>query len=219
MNKVAAATKKQHGLTLIEVLIAVIIMAMIGTISYQSLDTTISSKEVVEKHIADLKQIDRTWLLIERDLHHFVNHWAKQTYGAGSGGGLPPIVVDPNEGGYRLVVLRGGHANPLNFTRTELIRVGYRIEENVLWRDVWYNLGSTDMEQAQQRKIIDGVDSIEIKALPPTANNVDTRNWLDQWMPTEGAQGGEVPLALEITLRLLDNEIEIKRLFAMVAGK
>ncbi len=206
-------------MTLIEVLIAVIIMAMIGTISYQSLDTTIASKEVVEQHIEDLNKIDRAWMLLESDLRHFVNHWSTQTYGAGSGGGLPPVVVDPTPGGYQLVLLRGGHANPLNFMRTELIRVGYRVEENVLWRDVWYNLSSTDVDEAQQRKIIDGIESVEIKILPPTAKALDAGLWVDQWLPTKGSQDGEVPMAIEITLQFAESEIEIKRLFAMVAGK
>ncbi len=212
MNKI------QRGITLIEVLIAVIIMAMIGTISYQSLDATISSKEVVEKHIKELAKIDRAWLLIEADLRNMVNHQVTQAYGVGSGGKLPPMVLANTDEKYWMVVLRGGHANPLNFIRSELIRVGYRVQEEILWRDVWYDLGSNDVDQARQQKIIDGVEGVEVRILTPAATSFSGGPWTDSW-PFQGANPDDMPLAVEIKLRLKGDEAEISRLFALVKGK
>ncbi len=210
-------SSKQNGLTLVEVLIAVIIMALIGTISYQALDTTIRSKEVVENHLKELSKIDRAWLLIEGDLKNMVNHNIAQSFGPGGGSALSPLVLENSDEEYWLVVLRAGHANPLNFIRSELIRVGYRVQDSVLWRDVWYNISSVDVDQARNQKVLDNIEEVEIKLLSPTATSFDGGPWVDKW-PPQGAQPEEMPFAVEITLRLEDDE-EISRLFSLVNGK
>ncbi len=207
---------KQKGLTLIEVLIAVIIMAMIGTISYQSLDSTIRSKVIIEEHIADLARIDRAWLLIEADIRNMLNHSVSQT--SGRGGQLPALVLANTEEEYFMTILRGGHANPLNFIRSELIRVGYRVQEEILWRDVWYNIGSSDVDEARQQKIIEGVDKIEVRILSPKANSFSAGPWLETWPPA-GGNSVNMPIAVEIKLLLKDDESEITRLFALVNGQ
>lgn len=209
--------KKQNGLTLIEVLIAVTILALIGTISYQSLDATINSKEVVEEHLQELARIDRAWLLMEADLRNVVNFQVTQTYGPGSGGTIEPLMLSNNDGDYWMTLLRGGHANPLGFIRTEMIRVGYRVQDETLWRDVWYDLSSRDVDKARQQKIIEGVDSVEIRALSPTANSYSAGPWLDRW--PEGQNPADSPLAVEIKLTLKDEEHDISRLFALVKGR
>ncbi|MFL0803582.1 MAG: type II secretion system minor pseudopilin GspJ [Agarilytica sp.] len=210
-------SSKQNGLTLIEVLIAVIIMALIGTISYQSLDTTIRSKEVVEEHLKELSKVDRAWLLIEGDLKNILNNSVSQSFGPGGGEDLPSLFLDNSDEEYWLVVLRGGHANPLNFIRSELIRVGYRVQDSVLWRDVWYNVASVDVDQARNQKVLDNVETVEVKILSPTATSFDGGPWVDKW-PPQGARPEEMPFAVEVILRLKDDE-EISRLFSLVNGK
>ncbi len=209
---------KQEGLTLIEVLIAVTILALIGTISYQSLDATIKSKEVVEEHLEELARIDRAWLLLEADLRNLVNFQVTQAYGPGSGSQLPSLVLTNTEGDYWMTMLRGGHANPLGFVRTELIRVGYRVEEETLWRDVWYDLSSVDVEQARQQKIIEGVEQVEVRVLSPVATSFSAGPWLDVW-PNPGGNPADSPMAVEIKLTLKDEEHDISRLFALVKGR
>lgn len=207
---------KQEGLTLIEVLIAVIIMAMIGTISYQSLDATIRSKVIIEEHIADLARIDRAWLLIEADIRNMLNHSVTQT--SGRGGQLHPLVLANNDEEYFMTILRGGHANPLNFIRSEVIRVGYRVQEEILWRDVWYNIGSSDVDEARQQKIIEGVDEIKVRVLSPNATSFSAGPWQESWS-LENDHSTKMPIAVEITLILKDDESEITRLFALVNGQ
>lgn len=218
--------KYTQGLTLIEVMVAVIIMALIGVISYQSLDTTVRSKEVVEEHLSDLARVDRAWLLLETDLRNIVNQKIiPQGYGAGNG--LPPLVLANNEGEYWMTLLRGGHANPLNMIRTEMIRVGYRVEEETLWRDVWYNLTQTDQEEARQQKIVDGVERVEVRILSTQATSYSAGPWIDTWPSTAvtgssnnsgGTSTVPMPHAIEVKLKLLDREYEITRLYSMLEG-
>lgn len=208
-----------RGLTLIEVLIATAIMAVIGAISYQALSASITSKEVVEDNLAKLTRVDRIWMLLETDLRNIVPGEQRQVYGAGSGDVIPPMVVDVDSGHYWLTLLRGGHANPLYFPRTEMIRVGYRVEDKTLWRDVWYDLASVDQEQARQQKVVENVEEIEVRLLPHSATSFTAGPWVETW-PAQTLQqsGGKLPLAIEVTLKL-EGYAEIKRLFGLVKGE
>lgn len=210
--------RNQTGMTLIEVLIAITIMAVIAAISYQALTATIGSKEAVEDNIAKVTRIDRAWLLLEADLRNVINHTTTRTFGPGSGETIPSFVVE--EGGdYWMTVLRGGHANPLNFPRTELIRVGYRVQEDTLWRDVWYDLASTDVDQAKQQKVVDNVEEVLVRVLPRNATSFSAGPWSDRWPALNaGNANNELPLAIEVNLKLRD-EAEIKRLFMLTKGE
>lgn len=207
------------GLTLIEVLIATAIMAVIGAISYQSLSASILSKEVVEDNLLKLNRVDRIWMLLETDLRNLVPVEQRQVFGAGSGEAIPAFVADPSATQYWLTLLRGGHANPLHFPRTEMIRVGYRVQDETLWRDVWYDLASVDSEQARPQKIVEHVESIEVRLLPHTATSYSDGPWVDRWpAPNLPQAGSKLPLAIEVTLKL-DGYSEITRLFALVKGE
>lgn len=207
---------KAQGLTLIEVMVAVSILAVIATISYQTLSVTIASKEVVEAKLKELARIDRAWLLLETDLKNALSYGRRQMLGPGSGELIPPLLIERN-GDYAMVVLRGGHPNPMNFPRSELIRVGYRVEDETLWRDVWYNLGSVDQEEAKQQKIVDGVESIEISILSDRANSFSSGPWLDNWTMEQQASS-PMPLALKVTIKLEGYE-EVSRLYALLRGE
>ncbi|WP_158658142.1 type II secretion system minor pseudopilin GspJ [Agarilytica rhodophyticola] len=220
MNSLSEANKSQ-GLTLIEVLIAVFILSLVAVISFQSLDASVRSKEAVEDNLAKLARVDRVWLLLEADLKNALSHTRRQTLGPGSGSDIPAMVVEDNSEDYWLTLLRGGHANPLNFVRTEVIRVGYRVEDDVLWRDVWYNLASVDSELAQQRKVVDGIENIQVRLLSPDASSFSAGPWLERWpqqQASEGEGAGGLPLAIEITMEI-EGYNEVKRLFSLVKGE
>jgi general secretion pathway protein J len=58
--------KSSEGFTLIEVMIALILMAMIGMMSWRGLDGSLRSKEIIERHIEEHHAIQT-----------LINHWQK----------------------------------------------------------------------------------------------------------------------------------------------
>lgn len=208
--------RAQLGMTLIEVMVATAILATIATISYQTLNITIESKEVVEAKLKELSRVDRAWLLLEADFKNALGYAKRQALGPGSGELLPPLVVERN-GDYALVLLRGGHANPLNLPRSELIRVGYRVEDETLFRDVWYDLGSIDQDESRKQKIIDGVERVELSVLSDRATSYSAGPWLDNWTLEEQVSS-PMPLAVKVTMKLEGYE-EITRVFALLKGE
>ena len=66
--------KSSEGFTLIEVMIALIIMAMIGMMSWRGLDGSLRSKEIIERHIEEHHAIQT-----------LINLWQKDCRGLSSG--------------------------------------------------------------------------------------------------------------------------------------
>lgn len=213
-SKVACAIKKtaQKGFTLIEVMIAIVIMAMIAVMTSQSFTAAIISSEATQEAISRMAAVDRVWVLLEGDLRNAIPALPKVAREAP----IPPIYLDPSED-YRLSILRGGYANPLKLPRTEMVRVGYRFEDQVLWRDTWVNIADNDERNARPQRILDGIDDIIIKALPNNnRSSVASGPWQERW-PATGIAPNELPAAIEVTLILPDFG-EIKRIYSILPG-
>ncbi len=203
--------KQSQGFTLLEVMIAIVIMAMIAIMTSQAFTAAIASSEATEEAIDRMAEVDRIWVLFENDTRNAIPampNLVREKL-------IPPLYVDPSDQ-YRMTLLRAGYANPLHLPRTEVVRVGYRIEDNVLWRDTWVDISESDERKAKQQKILENVEEIFIKVLPTQGATVLGGPWLERW-PQNGQDQQTLPSALEITLKLEDVG-EVKRLYSLLPG-
>lgn len=203
--------RRALGFTLMEVMVALFIMALIALLASQAFNTASSGAAATREAMDRLAAIDRTMVLIETDLRNAIPKVLKQRFGES----LPPLYVAQSDD-YWLTVMRGGMANPLYQRRTEEVRVGYRYIEETIWRDTWYNPAETEQDDARQQKLLEGVTDILVRVLPPNASSIAAGPWLDAWPANAGAV--ELPLAIELTLTLEDMG-EIKRLFMLLPGQ
>ncbi|MDC9715070.1 MAG: type II secretion system protein GspJ [Gammaproteobacteria bacterium] len=58
---------KQHGFTLVELLIAIAILSVISLISYNALDSTLKHQSIQKQHTQNLMRLQKTLLYFERD--------------------------------------------------------------------------------------------------------------------------------------------------------
>lgn len=204
--------RRRAGFTLIEVMIAILIMAMIAIMASQSFSVAISSSEATQEAIDRMAKVDRVWVLFETDLRNAIPAMPRVTRSKP----IPPVYVDPSDD-YRLTLLRAGYANPLKLPRTEMVRIGYRFEDNVLWRDTWINIAEDDEREAKPQIVIEGLEDIFIKALPNQPNaSVAAGPWLERW-PQNGQPPNKLPAAIEITL-VTEDFGEIKRIYSLLPG-
>lgn len=200
---------RERGFSLLEVLIALAIMAIIAVLAFQSLDIANRSSDANKEKLTQIERLDRVWVLMENDLRNALGYVNVSAYDEL----IPALQADANELHW-LQVFRGGRSNPLYFPRTELVRVGYRFEEDALWRDSWWDPSNPDPELAFQQKLLEDIDTIEVRMLPVNAQSVQDGPWVDSW-PQE--QPDMLPLAVEITL-ILEDERELTRLFTLLQG-
>lgn len=216
MNRRVQPQKFEYGITLIELLVAMAILAWITVVAQVVIQTAGRSGDISERRSQALKDIDRVWILLETDLRNAVGINHQVPFGEP----LPAMRVSQTEE-YILSVLRAGQANPLLLPRSEVLRVAYRLEENVLWRDSWIDPFNPVEEFARPQQLLEGVASFEVLVLPsaPLGRSISEGPWLDDW-PANGQNAGALPLAVEVTLSLSNRgeDSKLRRLITLVPG-
>ena len=122
---------EQRGFTLLEVLIAITITAVIGLGSWQLLNTAIRAYELSQANLQSLSQLQRAQLNISRDFTQLVPRAIRDEYGDYQ----PALKTE--DGFYLVELTRAGWRNPLQERRSELQRVAYELSDGDLLRHHW----------------------------------------------------------------------------------
>lgn len=193
-----------RGFTLIEVMVAMAVFAVLAAFSYGTLSQTLLSAEILSDRMDRLQALQRTIRLITDDLQQLAPRPVRDELGDN----LRPALDTGFQSGFALELTRGGWNNPVVLPRSTLQRTAYRMEDDELVRYHWYALDRTLSNEPVGVALIDGVESIQFRFL------VDNEDFTDQWPPLNrpGALGGrQRPRAVEVVLRLTE-EGELRRL-------
>jgi len=124
-----------------------------------------------------------------------------------------PAVLAGESVEYKLEFTRSGWMNTAGLPRPTLQRVGYRLDQDGLWRDYWRTLDRTQTSEPVRVRLLSGVRAVTFRFLAPS------QEWVDRW-PQPGGNPAEQerlrPAAVEVTLEL-DDWGTIKRIVE-VAG-
>lgn len=177
------------GFTLLEMLIALAIFSLLAIMSYGGLRTVMAQQEQTEAAAERLSALQKTYLIMQRDIEQFVPRPIRDEYGD-----TQPALT----GGETLQFTRGGWYNPLNYPRSSLQRVGYARDDQQLVRYVWRVLDRAQDSEPLTEPLLEDVDEMRIRYL--AGNN----EWLEQWPPVQVVSAPQVsadlPRAIEVTL-------------------
>ena len=206
------------GFTLIEVLVAMAITALISAVAYGALSSALSGAESVRSAMLRSQNINQTLTLLSRDIRQVVNRSIVDEFDqrapALNGGALSR---------YPLTLTRAGWHNSTGAPRSALQRVRWWIEDDVLWRAHFPVLDRTPGTEAIETAMLDDVERFEVRFLPTISDVksdrddvIDDRNWRDNWMLDVSQPGLELPTpaAIEIVLQL-SRLGEIRRLYVL----
>ncbi len=181
--------KKNSGFTLIELLIAIAIFAVLSFAAYQILQGVLRSGEISKEHDHNLVEIQRGMLLIERDFVQMVARSSRT--GNTDDENLQVLYAGKNtlDSDYQGIEFnRLGWANPLNLLpRSNILRVGYRVQEGQLQRLYYLHPDTVSGEEPEQQVILHDIE------------NLTFRFWDEDWV-SSWSSSSEIPTGIEITI-------------------
>lgn len=198
-----------QGFTLLELLVAVAVFAVLSAMAYGGLSNVIDNSQQTELSMKRLQQVQLAMLKISRDFTQLSQRGIRDEYGN------PNNYILTGEGGDIFIEFsRGGRRNPAELQRSHLQRVAYKLEENTFSRLYWPHLDRTQEMQPYESVLLEDVEDASIRFLD------NSNEWHNEWPPLS-ATGlpGDTSVALsaiEFTLELQDWG-ELVRIF-MVSG-
>ncbi|XOV88670.1 MAG: type II secretion system minor pseudopilin GspJ [Pseudomonadota bacterium] len=176
-----------RGFTLLEVLVAISIFAIVGLGAHQLLTLVIDSHERARTISATYADAARVMMVLERDLSQITNRSVRDEYGEP----LPALMVAT--GVYGLEFTRSGWNNPVRLARSSLQRVAYELKpDGTLVRHLWRVLDRAEDSAPTSQTLLDGVQDFRIFVYNEEGDAADV--WPDFGSTTP------LPAAIEILL-------------------
>jgi general secretion pathway protein J len=192
---------KSRGFTLIELMVAILILAIMATMAYGAIQNAVNNREVLQGNEKRLLEVQTTMRVMAQDFVQLVPRPVRQPVGDG----WLPALSGQAEGTPIVTFTRGGWANPAGIQRPTLQRVAYVFENNTLRREHWAVLDATLASQTVKRELVKQLRSVQFRYMDAG------RQWREVWpvpgVPVPGALPGEDlsrPIAIEVTLELED---------------
>jgi general secretion pathway protein J len=191
-------TRASAGFTLIEVLVAIAIFAIVGVMALTGYTQLQRQTEYQEQRLERVREVQRAVQMISQDLTQIEPRPIREPIGEQH----IPAVFAGESVEYKLEFTRAGWSNTAGLPRPTLQRVGYRLDQDGLWRDYWRVLDRTQTAEPVRYNLLKGVSSITVRFMTPA------REWVDRWPVLEGQNPLEQmrtrPAAVEVTLELDD---------------
>ena len=147
------AKQNPHGFTLLELLVAVAIFAVLSAMAYGGLRNVIDNSQQTEIAMLRLQQVQLAMLKVSRDLTQLSQRSIRDEYGNSSN-----YILTGQGDDIFIEFTRGGRRNPAEMLRSHLQRVAYKIEENTLSRLHWPQLDRTQEMLPYESVLLEEVD-------------------------------------------------------------
>jgi general secretion pathway protein J len=191
------AAERIHGFTLVEMLIAIGILAMIAVLGWRSMDGMIRSRVALTDSMQQLRALQRSFAQMQDD--------CAQLAAADAVGTVVPLQIQPG----RLALIRNVFTPD---QPTRLQAVVWYVAGGVLKRRV--SPASRDLP-ALQRFLQQSVGGLD-QTLQNDVHAMGLRAWSAGWRSQVG--GGVPPRGLEVTLQLGGGDGTVRRLFLLGAA-
>lgn len=195
---------KRSGFTLVELLVAIAIFAVLSALGWKVFDYLIKIKERNTQHEQRLGQLQEAYQQVLRDTVQIVPITANVA------GQVQPAVMLQNS---QLTFSKTGVTDPLmqGIPPEERVEYIYKADEKKLYRYKYKNLNQTGNVQPETSVLLDSVDQFQIMLLNP--------NEIAQWPEValsekDVTQAKILPRGLKINLTV--NEVSYEWVFSLL---
>jgi general secretion pathway protein J len=188
-------SRRSAGFTLVELLVALAIFALLAAFAYRSLDAMLQGREALQKESRKWRDVALLVGRLERDLAATLDRTAT----GASGTKLAPVssAIDLPADRDGLALTRSGSPLQENALAAPQ-RVAWRIKDGRVERLAWAGVDAAPRDEPAPVALMSGVSALAFRFLDPRG----------EWRPTWGLPGSNerVPAAVEVTLTLASGE-------------
>jgi len=181
--------KREHGFTLLEILIALFIFTVLSLIMVGALRTVINAQSGSDDKADRLRQLQLTLLVMSRDIEQAVNRPIVNAAGKEEAA----FIGEPDQ----FQFTHTGFANPMGvIARSSLQRSGYVWKEEAIFRLTYPVLDEAPKTTSEQRLLLTHVEEVHFKYLDHEGRFHD--NW-----PVEDKKDEPLPRGIKIDFTLV----------------
>jgi general secretion pathway protein J len=200
-----------RGFTLLELLIAIAIFAVVGALAMSGYNELLMQRERAMQTMARARAVQRAVTRLTQDFAQLEPRPVRDATAAT----VNPALYLNAGGTYVVELTRAGWSNPAGVSRATLQRVGYRLLDGKLYRDYWTVLDRTLSSTPVEAVLMDKVTAFSLRFMDRN------RQWQTTWPANSTGGTGitrarSLPLAIEITVTLEDWG-ELKRVVEVVS--
>jgi general secretion pathway protein J len=194
-------TRMIAGFTLLELLVAMAVFAIVSVSVYAALSQMILSRSVLQTRYADLADLQRVLVYLERDIAQAVARPVKGPYG-------DKIAALHLVSGAELSLTRTG-AVAYQTVDHSLLRVRYQMVDDVVQRAVATVLDQAQDSRFAERQLVDQIESFELSVF-------DQGTWYTDWPRTDQSTAtadlAYLPQALRVRMQTQSGRVVQHRL-------
>jgi general secretion pathway protein J len=162
-----------QGFTLLELLVALAIFAVMSVMAYSGLDIIIKARLQTDQHATKLAHLQIAFSFIKRDIEQYINRPIRDQYGD------KQLTLQGTRS--NIALTRAGWHNPMpqsHRARSSLQRVAYLIEDKVLIRSYWWVLDRAQDTRPRKMNLLNEVNELQIRYWDKNLQ------WHEQWPPS-----------------------------------
>lgn len=181
-----------RGFTLLELLIAVAIFALLALATYRMLSSVMQADTATREHEQQVRELVRAMAAFERDVLQVTSRPVRDPFGE-----VRPALMGEDGDVTALEFTRNGWRNPLGAARSRLQRVRWELSGEQWQRRYWNVLDQAQDSQPQIQAVLDGVTAFTLRYMDRNGQ------WLPAWPTDDGTEQErleQLPRALELVL-------------------
>jgi general secretion pathway protein J len=186
-----------RGFTLLELVVAISIFAIVGTMAYRGYAESASNAERARDQARRLQAVQLAVRTMVMDFRLLAPRPVREPVGDG----FRPALTRDESGASLVELTRAGWSNTAGTPRGTLQRVAYALDNGKLVRLYWPVLDRTLATEPVRRELVGDVERVALRYMNAS------RVWVDSWPPL-GAPGEvgfrQRPLAVEIVIEFKD---------------
>jgi general secretion pathway protein J len=211
---VVEPARRAAGFTLLELLVALFIAAIMFAMGYGAINQALRSRGSIRQHQQSLVALETAMTVMEQDFVQLAPRPVRDPLGNDDvpclqGGPMSDTsatadAADGSSASAPLVVLtRNGWSNPTGLQRSELERVAYVFDNGTLVREHWNVLDATLASTPVKRNLLKHLRSVSFRYMSPQ------HAWVETWPPAPINVGGAPPLGQDSLYRTRPLAVEV----------